>query len=80
MTLGIQLMTMPGQAIHGGAAIHGLKEQSLAMVCPDLWTVLSKGISFHCTNVSIVQSVHVSSAHIILLRSILSQWLRARFT
>ena len=67
LTFGIHFITMVGQAIHGGAAIHGPKEP--------LWELRARS---HCVGVcSFVltwKSVHVFSACMCLIQWILSSW------
>ena len=50
LTLGIHLITMVGQAIPGGAAIHRPKEPYLAMVWTHFWSFMRGAIESNCAN------------------------------
>ena len=61
-TFGIHLITMVGQDIHGGAAIHGPKEPFLALVWSHFEILVREAIVWNSANSSTCMLVHVLSA------------------
>ena len=62
LTFGIHLITMVGQDIHGGAALHGPKEPSLALVWSHFESLVHGAIVSNFANFSTCTFVHVLSA------------------
>ena len=62
LTFGIHLITMVGQDINGGAAIHGPKEPFLALVRTHFERLVPEAIVSNFANFPSCMSVHVSSA------------------
>ena len=60
------LITMVGQDIHGGAAIHGPKEPFLALVWTHVERFVRKAIVSNFANFPTCMFVHVSSPRITL--------------
>ena len=52
LTLGFELITMVGQAIHGGAAILGPKEPFLTMLWAHFSSLVRDAIGLNCANCS----------------------------
>ena len=62
LTFGIPLITMVGQDIHGGAAIHGPKEPFLALVWTHFERLVRGAIVSNFAKVWTCMFVHTSSA------------------
>ena len=62
LTFGIHSFTMVGQAIHGGAAIHGPKDPFLAMVLTHFGCFVQEAIVWRLADLSLCTFLHISIA------------------